>query len=305
MRGNDAPLNGPVLHASAVLESLTRRLLEEFGLRLVVASEIEFYLHGAAQAGNFSAFGETLDYALGIASVNAGPLEKERGGEQYEIALKPGHSPLIVAEDTRRLVQIVTEQAAQHGMRADFSAKPFATEPGSGLHLHVHLEDRAGNNQFFKQDDSYTDTLLHAVGGLLASLPEAMPFFAPSKQSYARFMPGYNVPVTVSWGANNRTVAVRLPTSADRTRHLEHRVCGADADPVLAMIAVAAGILHGLKQRVSPGEQIFGDASLPIYALPPLPKDLRHALACLQEGRILPQILGAPFCQDVIRNALK
>ena len=42
--------------------------------------------------------------------------------------------------------------------------------------------------------------------------------FAPHENSYARFTPRGQTPTTISWGANNRTVAVRLPDTGTHYR---------------------------------------------------------------------------------------
>ncbi len=98
-----------------------------------------------------------------------------------------------------------------------------------------------------------------------------MAIFAPSPESYARFVAGSNAPLTVSWGANNRTTAIRLPDSAHDNKRIEHRVAGADADPEHVIAAILKGLYSGLKNRVDPGPQIYGDASLPMYGLQAFP----------------------------------
>src|SRR5690606_4050453 len=128
--------------------------------------------------------------SLGIALEG---MEVERGDEQYEIALLPQADIADLIAQTERLKQMVTEFAAGNGMEADFRAKPSADQPGSGLHVHVHLEDGAGNNVFFRHTDGtqeYSAPLRHAIAGLLALMPSSMPYFAPTATSYARYVPG-------------------------------------------------------------------------------------------------------------------
>ena len=281
------------------------RLISDFALFPVVATEIEFYLVGSAAYDNMPGLLNEI-YATALASgIHLHPLEKERGEEQYEVAMFPGKEPAKVAADTQELKHIITRVAEHYGLKADFAAKPYADQPGSGLHVHVHLTTGKGDNVFFKEDDSYSDTLLCALGGMLEMMKECMVLFAPSRKSYARFVPGYNVPVTVSWGANNRTVAVRLPTKPAENKHIEHRVAGADADPALVIAAVLAGIHHGILHRVPAGEQIFGDASLPIYALEALPKDIRTALSLMQSSSRVTHYFGTDWCNDYMRQLLK
>jgi glutamine synthetase len=115
-----------------------------------------------------------------------------------------------------------------------------------------------------------SDALKFSIGGLLATMRDTMAAFAPSAESQARFTPGSMAPTTISWGANNRTVAIRLPDSAHDNKRIEHRVASADADPGQVIAAILAGVHYGLKNRCDPGKQIHGDASLEQYGLPKL-----------------------------------
>jgi len=247
-------------------------LRTDFRLSPVTATEIEFYLHGSDECATLATFWQEIENS-GLDIFNH---SKETGKEQYEVALAPRPDPVKTAADTEALKSLISEAAMRHGMRADFSAKPFADRPGCGLHIHVHLADAQGKNVFYKDDQNISAALQYSIGGLLATMKENMPLFAPTPASYARFVPGGDVPLTVSWGANNRTVAVRLPQSAHANKHIEHRVAGADADPAKVMAAILAGMNIGLKNRIDPGPQIFGDAALPMYNLPKILESSEH-----------------------------
>jgi glutamine synthetase len=240
------------------------RLYDDFGLRPVTAAELEFYLYGADACTNSSAFWQAVNAAVPLEK-----YEKERGREQFEIALAPAY-PEKTVSDLTALKSIIAKEAGTHGMRADFSAKPLADQPGSGFHVHIHLEDANGKNVFYKDDNGISDALKYSIGGLLADVTKSMPIFAPNAQSYVRFVPGGNAPTTISWGANNRTVAVRLPDKPHDKKHIEHRVAGADADSHAVIAAILEAVYDGLTRKLDPGPQIYGDASLEMYGLPKL-----------------------------------
>ena len=67
-------------------------------------------------------------------------------------------------------------------------------------------------------------------------------------------------PVALNWGINNRTVTFRIPAGPAATRHVEHRLCGADANPYLAAAAVLGGMLHGIENRLQPLPQAPANA---------------------------------------------
>lgn len=231
----------------------------------VIATEIEFYLpcHPGEGRDPVAVFIERLKQQSQDKSwlpAFAG-MTKERGENQWEVSLHPQRDVSLLIQQTETLKASLIAQGA------DFSAKPFPDRPGSGLHIHVHLEDASGANVYYKKDAEISDALKWSISGLLATMRDYLPVFVPTESSRARFQPGGNAPTTISWGANNRTVAVRLPDIGAPRRHIEHRVAGADADIGKVVEAVLAGIAYGLEHRSDPGPQTYGDASDAQYAL--------------------------------------
>lgn len=265
-----------------LLNNIRQKLEVDFGLTPVVATEIEFYLHGAEGLAQ-----QEVVAAIEAECVKAGlkpaKAEAERGPNQYEVSFLPSRDLLHVVSETGRFKELME----QMNLQADFAAKPQRDKPGSGLHTHVHLEDKAGNNVFFRENEEFSPQLLNAIGGLLALMNPCMSIFAPHPESYDRFLhtvnaylvcpTASNVPATVSWGTNNRTVAVRLPPKPARERHIEHRVSGSDADVTLTIAAVLAGIHYGLKNKCNPGQPVYGDASLSQYEKPKLAMSLEES----------------------------
>ena len=149
--------------------------------------------------------------------------------------------------------------AVGFGCEATFMAKPFADRAGSGLHLHVSVNDADGRNIFAAEDPAGTPVLRHAVGGMKATLADGMAIFAPNANSYRRFRANSYAPVAPTWGVNNRTVSLRVPAGPAGGRHIEHRVAGADANPYLALAALLAGVHHGLTNKIDPGPPVVGD----------------------------------------------
>jgi len=247
----------------------TERLRADFRLRPITASEIEFYLPGSDSYSAMPAFWNDVSATCKSVGIALFRMEKEKGREQHEVSLAPA-DPMKTARDTESLKTIIADMAKKHGMTPNFSARPFADQPGSGLHIHAHLANAQGKNVFYKDDESISDELKFSIGGLLATMRDFMPVFAPTPESRKRFVAGSNAPLTVSWGANNRTVAVRLPEAAHDDKHIEHRVAGADADPAKVMAAILEGMHYGLTHKSDPGPQIYGDAALAQYNLPKL-----------------------------------
>ena len=268
-------------------------IASDFALTVVAASEIEFYLHGSYGSPALEAWQTDVAQRCAAEGVAIHRIEKERGLDQHEISLSPSDVETMVSS-TLALKRIVSECATAHGFTADFGAKPKADQPGSGLHIHLHLEDESGTNLFFKNDAQISQALQFSIGGMLAWIADSMPVFAPSEASYTRFAKGSNAPTTVSWGANNRTVAIRLPDKAHNKKHIEHRVAGADAAPARVAAVILAAVHDGLKEQIMPScPQIYGDASLEQYNLPLIPNTLELALANMRRSQHIARYFSA------------
>ncbi len=237
--------------------------------KYIVATEIEFYLFDSDNS-KISEYFLKLPLLCADCGLEIFRIEKERGLSQYEISLRHSENIEKIIADTEQLKKISSDLAASYNMKADFSARPLADDYGSGLHIHVHMEDAEGNNLYWKKDDQLSDMLAYSLGGLLATMRDNMKIFAPDEKSRKRFVAGGNAPTTVSWGANNRTCALRLPDKPWNDKHIEHRVSCADVDVKSAVQAVLSGIDYGIANKLTPPPQIYGDASLTMYELPRL-----------------------------------
>jgi glutamine synthetase len=89
------------------------------------------------------------------------------------------------------------------------------------------------------------------VGGMLATLLDSLLLFCPNANSYRRFQANSYAPLAPTWGVDNRTVSLRVPGGPANSRHIEHRICGADANPYLAAAAILAGIHRGIRETRS------------------------------------------------------
>ncbi len=103
--------------------------------------------------------------------------------------------------------------------------------------------------------------------------------FMPNEDDYLRLDKNFMAPTNVSFGNNNRTVAVRIPDSSPR--RVEHRIANPLTDPYLAIFTILNSILLGLEfpDKINNINKIYGNAFDQQYHLVPLPKSLAEALA--------------------------
>ncbi len=250
---------------------------EEIGLTPVVATELEFFFTKPIEAGpgvpeppfatangnlcNLDVMAAYEDVLHDIRQfceaqgVLADVVLAEAGNGQFELNFKHVADAVFAADQAILFKRIVIGSAQKHGMDATFMAKPYGDDVGSGMHVHVSLVDEDGNN-IFASEDGVGLKLQQAIGGVLATMRELQAIFAPNLNSYRRFQPNSFAPVSPVWGLDHRGVAVRVPESAGPAARLEHRICGADVNPYLAIAAILGGMKIGLDKQISPGPPI-------------------------------------------------
>jgi glutamine synthetase len=197
------------------------------------------------------------------------------------------------ADDLMRLKRIVRMNARAHGVTACFMAKPNENYAGSGMHLHISMQDAAGRNVFVEAvEGQWSDTIKHAIGGLRATMGESMLVFAPHANSWRRFASNSYAPVSPTWGVNNRSVALRIPAGDIKARRVEHRPAGVDANPYLVAATVLAGMRYGFKHQIDPGPETTGDGYANGADAPAIPKDWRSAIEAAKASDFLKDALG-------------
>ncbi len=274
------------------------KIFKEFGLKVKVAGEIEFYLTSQLSDPDEDEFLSTLFSDLAKNKIKIWNIQKEVAPNQYEVALQPTE-PKQSIKEIEQLKNIISKTAKIFKTEAIFKAKPFENLPGCGLHIHIGVKDTNENSVLervgaFANRESESEVMLNIIGGLCSTMLKNFIYFAPNEESYKRFsaqrndianeenkLATYNnAPVNVSWGGNNRTTAIRIPVSTydETTRHIEHRVAGADANPEQVINAILEGIYIGLKEKIIPPEKIYGNAFDDQYNfLVPFPKSLKEA----------------------------
>ncbi len=302
-----------------VLQNIVNRF-GELGLTPVAAFEMEFYLidqenisgrpqppkspiSGKRPAGMQAYSIDDLDeYAEFLADVldaahqqdlPADALVAESAPGQFEVNLHYVNDAVRACDHATLLKRLIKNMAYDHEMDTTFMAKPYHNRAGSGMHLHLSLLDENNNNVFAGNAEHPGDLLRWALGGLLATMNEAMALFSPNINSYRRFSPEYYVSSAPTWGADNRTAALRLPGGDPQALRIEHRVSGADANPYLVMAAVLAGAHYGIANRIEPPAMTVGNAHE--QHEPSLVNNLRDALRELDQSAVMGDFLGKRF----------
>ncbi|MEX6502011.1 glutamine synthetase family protein [Pseudomonas zhanjiangensis] len=185
-------------------------------------------------------------------------LIHEDGPAQMEINFRHGGA-LHLADQITVFKRTMREAALKHDVAATFMAKPITDQPGSAMHIHQSVVDvTTGRNIFSNEDGSMSELFLHHIGGLQKFIPELLPLFAPSVNSFRRFLPDTSAPVNVEWGEENRTVGLRVPEAGPQNRRVENRLAGADANPYLVLAASLLCGYIGMVEGINPSAPVKG-----------------------------------------------
>lgn len=211
---------------------------------------------------------------------------------QVEINLAPT-DPVAAADHVARTKLALREVAEEQGRCVTFMAYGIDEHLGGGMHVNLSLL-RDGENAFFVGGrGERSEVLRRWVAGLLETLPGAMSFLTPTVNSYRRLVDITGPPTTVTWGEDNKSVAVRTVTREADSSRIEHRVPSGDCNLYLALAAILAGGMVGLEDQLEPPPEFEGMAwALPPGTAPRLPDSLKKATAALAADERLSAMLG-------------
>lgn len=233
-------------------------------------------------------------------------IHTETGPGVYEAAIKFGRA-LESADRGVLFKASVKELAHPMGIMPSFMAKPSSNLPGCSGHLHQNLANVSDQKNAFLDEsdpDKMSPLFKSYMAGQLQLLPELLPFFAPTVNSYKRLVDGFWAPTTPTWGMDNRTVGIRVLAGGKATR-LEFRVTGSDMNPHLAIAASVAAGLWGVKNNVkltSPKVTGSGYLASKEHGIDRLPRTLQEATEKLAKSKIAREILGEDFIDHYVET---
>ena len=231
-------------------------------------------------------------------------LHEETGPGVMEAAITVDKA--LSAADKAALFKTFAKVIAQkNGLMATFMAKWSKDWPGQSGHIHLSLKSKDGTPVFHDagQPHSMSETMRWFVGGQQRLMPELLAMIAPTINSYRRLIPGFWAPTDATWGAENRTTALRVIPGSPKSQRVEFRIAAADSNPYIILAAALASGLWGIENRVEPEAQVTGNAY--DRKFPGAARVAPHALGCgaaaqgLEDGaRLVRQRLRRPLRRD-------
>jgi glutamine synthetase len=223
------------------------------------------------------------------------PVESSKGEwglGQHELNVR--YAPALEMADRHTVYkQCLKEVADQLDVSVSFMAKVAADRAGSSCHVHLSLW--TSDKNAFAGDGTLgpircSDVFRWFLGGWIARAPEVMVFYAPTVNSYKRYVDASWAPTRLAWSHDNRTAGFRVVGEGNSLR-IECRIPGADCNPYLAFAAALVSGLDGIRSRTEPPPCFVGD----IYAardLPRVPYTLQEAVDRFTSSAFARQAFG-------------
>ena len=162
----------------------------------------DMFGYSTARLNQHSYYVEDLLDSLNGFSIPIEGLHTETGDGVYEAALSYREA-LSFADNAALFKASVKEIANNNGMTASFMAKWNASLPGCSGHLHQTLHDGETERNLLFEEGSLSQMGKHFLAGQLHCLPHILPLYAPTINSYKRYVKGSWSATTVSWGEEN------------------------------------------------------------------------------------------------------
>jgi len=223
-------------------------------------------------------------------------LHTETGPGVYEAAIAATEA-LEAADRAVLFKSGAKEIANQFGYTASFMARWNNQLPGCSGHIHQSLRNSENVNLFYDASDplKMSPTFKSYLAGQMHCLPEILPMFAPTVNSYNRLVEGFWAPTRVTWGRDNRTVCMRVIPGSEKSTRLELRVGGADINPYLAIAAAIAAGLYGIENKLELTEPMVQGSGYLAKDAKPLPRSLDEATEIFQRSAVARELFGDKF----------
>ncbi|MGG1685232.1 type I glutamate--ammonia ligase [Pseudalkalibacillus sp. NRS-1564] len=225
---------------------------------------------------------------------------------QHEIDFKYADA-LTTCDNIQTFKLAVKTIARQHGLHATFMPKPLFGVNGSGMHANMSLF-KDGVNAFYEPKDELglSETARQFIAGTMKHAEAFTAITNPTINSFKRLVPGYEAPCYVAWSLRNRSPLIRVPASRGISTRIEVRSVDPSANPYLAMAALLAAGLDGIKNKMTPPAPterniyVMDKQERVEEGITDLPATLHDALELLKKDEVMMKALGEHAAEHFI-----
>ena len=236
------------------------------------------------------------------------PYQNDHEDANGQFEMNWDYSDCLTTADRHVFFKFMVKSLAEkHGLRATFMPKPFQNLTGNGCHAHISLWD-GKQNKFLESGEKLglSKIAYNFLGGIMKFAQPLTAFFNPTINSYRRI----NAPPTksgaswspssISYSGNNRTHMIRVPDPG----RFELRLMDGATNPYLLQAGVAAAGMHGLINKIDPGEPLSCNMYTEYKKYPDLkklPDCIEDSLDELDNSKEIKEAFG----EDVINSFIK
>ena len=236
------------------------------------------------------------------------PYQNDHEDANGQFEMNWDYSDCLMTADRHVFFKFMVKSLAEkHGLRATFMPKPFENLTGNGCHAHISLWD-GKENKFLETGEKLglSRMAYNFLGGIMKCAQPLSAFFNPTINSYRRI----NAPPTksgaswspssISYSGNNRTHMIRVPDPG----RFELRLMDGSTNPYLLQAGVIAAGMHGLNNKIDPGEPLSCNMYTEYKKYPDLkklPDKIEDSLNELNNSKEIKDAFG----EDVINSFIK
>ena len=236
------------------------------------------------------------------------PYQNDHEDANGQFEMNWDYSDCLITADRHVFFKFMVKSLAEkHGLRATFMPKPFENLTGNGCHAHISLWD-GKENKFLETGEKLglSRMAYNFLGGIMKCAQPLSAFFNPTINSYRRI----NAPPTksgaswspssISYSGNNRTHMIRIPDPG----RFELRLMDGSSNPYLLQAGVIAAGIHGLNNKIDPGEPLSCNMYTEYKKYPDLkklPEKIEDSLNELNNSKEIKEAFG----EDVINSFIK
>ena len=246
------------------------KILELYNFKLCIGIELEFYIFN--NKNNINIINEIKK----ILPQNY-IIEEEKGNNQYELKTYPYTNIKLLTKHYIEILEKINKFCNDKSLIFNLSPTPLQQDCSSALQLNISILDNENNNLFarVKNNNDYTESplMLNSIAGLLKNINNNLLLYINNENCLERFDIKRNIairdnnkypaPTFISWGINNRSASIRIPTPPfidlhkyleedKKNRRIEYRIPSSSADIYYVLIGVITGILDGIDNNLLP-----------------------------------------------------
>jgi len=257
-------------------------------------------------------------------------FDHEDANGQYEFDF--AYADVLTMADRFVLWRLLTKEIARrYGWEATFMPKPYINRTGSGAHFNMSLSSlETGQNISGDKTDprgcGLSKLSYQFLAGIKRHAKAIVATTCPTVNSYKRLiktgsMTGFTwAPIFISYGGNNRTHMLRVPTVRPQVEgeakpgegtylssaRWECRAVDPAMNPYLAAAMMLGAGLNGIEEDLDPGDPIninmyeLSDDELARRGVEQLPRTLLEAVESFEADPLSEQVMGPDLKQAYV-----